>query len=92
MKKVLSAVVAIGLAFMACIEVEAWDGTGYNYDTGDYNSIEVEAYDHQYRGEGPVSFFDYSDGEYKTGWLDMYPGGTGTIYTDDGEMIDVDMD
>lgn len=35
----------------------AW--SGYNYSTGSF--FDVESYDHQYRGEGPVEYFDYRD-------------------------------
>lgn len=71
------------------LTVYAWDG--YSYNTSNY--IEIETYDHQGRGEGEVEYYDYSDGQYKTGYLDMYSGGTGTL-TDDatGESIEVDMD
>lgn len=67
----------------------AW--SGYNYSTGSF--FDVESYDHQYRGEGPVEYFDYRDAQYKTGYLDLYPGGTGVLYDDDtGEQYDIEMD
>ena len=53
----------------------AWEG--YNYDKGNY--IEVESYDHQGQGEGEVEFYDYDSGEYRSGYLDMYPGGSGEL-------------
>ena len=67
-------------------QTQAWDGT--RADTG--ASIEVETYDHDGQGEGDVEY--YENGEYKSGYLDMYPGGDGTITTDDSETFDVDMD
>jgi len=71
------------------INCYAWDG--YSYDKGNY--IDVETYDHQGNGEGPVEYYDYESGEYKSGYLDMYPGGTGTITDDEtGESFDVEMD
>lgn len=67
----------------------AW--SGYSYDKGNY--IDVETYDHKDQGAGPVEYYDYEDGEYKTGYLDMYSGGTGTITDDEtGESFDVDME
>lgn len=69
--------------------VYSWEG--YSYDKGNY--IDIETYDHQGHGEGPVEYYDYSSGEYKSGYLDMYPGGTGTITDDDsGESFDVEME
>lgn len=69
--------------------VFAWDG--YSYDKGNY--IEIESYDHNGRGEGEVEYYDYESGEYREGYLDMYPGGTGTITDyETGEEFDVDMD
>lgn len=67
--------------------VAAWDG-----ETEDGESITVESYDHQGTGEGPVEWTD-EDGDEHSGYLDMYPGGTGTITDDDtGEEIEVDME
>lgn len=67
----------------------AWDG--YKVENGE--AIEVETYDHQGQGEGPVEYYDYETGEYRTGYLDMYPGGSGTITDDEtGEEIEVEMD
>jgi len=40
-----------------------WDG--YNNETG--GMIEVESYDHGGTGEGPVEYYDYDSGEYRTG-------------------------
>lgn len=66
----------------------SWDGT-----TSEGGEISVESYDHQGQGEGPVDYFDYESGEYKSGHLDMYPGGSGTITDDEtGEEVDVDME
>lgn len=66
-----------------------WDG--YSYEKGNY--IEVESYDHNGEGEGDVEYYDYEDGEYKTGYLDMERDGSGTITDDEtGESFDVDMD
>lgn len=67
----------------------AWEG--YNEDTGSY--IEVESYDHQGQGEGEVEYYDYETGEYRSGYLDMYPGGSGELTDDEtGEIYQVDMD
>jgi len=67
----------------------SWDG--YNNDTG--TSFEVESYDHGGRGEGEVEFYDFNSGEYRSGYLDMHPGGSGEL-TDysTGETYSVDMD
>lgn len=35
----------------------------------------VDSCDHQGLGEGEVEYYDYDDGEYHTGNLDMYLGG-----------------
>lgn len=68
--------------------VYAWDGT-----KDDGGSISVESYDHGGRGEGDVEYYDYDAGKYRSGYLDMYPGGSGTITDDEsGESFDVDMD
>jgi hypothetical protein len=67
----------------------SWDG--YDYTTGNY--IDIESYDHGGRGEGEVEFYDYGTGTYKSGYLDMHPGGSGTLYDyETGEYRDVDMD
>ena len=68
--------------------VNAWDG--YSYEKGTY--IDVDSYDHQGQGEGDVEYYDYSDGQYHTGYLDMYQGGTGEITDEDGNTFEVDMD
>jgi hypothetical protein len=82
MKILLTIILLINLAY-------AWEG--YSPDKGD--SISIESYDHKGRGEGPVEYYDYSSGEYKSGYLDMYSGGTGTITDDDtGESFDVEME
>ncbi|MGH7964389.1 MAG: hypothetical protein ACRERD_21655, partial [Candidatus Binatia bacterium] len=67
----------------------SWDG--YNTETG--SGIEVETYDHDYRGEGEVEYYDYDSGEYKSGYLDMYPGGTGELTEDEtDETFEVGME
>ena len=69
--------------------LSAWEG--YNYGTGNY--IEIESYDHKGQGEGEVEYYDYSSGEYRSGYLDMYSGGSGELYDyESGEYYDVDMD
>jgi hypothetical protein len=82
--------VLLGLVIVFYIpNLFAWDG--YNYDTGSY--IEVESYDHRGQGEGEVEYYDYSSGEYKSGYLDMYPGGSGDLTDyESGEVYQVDMD
>jgi hypothetical protein len=77
--------------FLICVSpnTSAWDG--YNNDTGSF--IEVESYDHQGEGEGEVEYFDYDSGEYRTGSLDMFPGGSGELTDyETGETYEVDMD
>ena len=82
MKNILLLVLLTSFSF-------GWEG--YSYDKGNY--IDVQTYDHEGRGEGPVEYYDHEDGEYKTGYLDMYSGGTGTITGDEtGESFDVDME
>lgn len=82
--RILSLLVAASLPLAAT----AWDGT-----KDDGGAISVESYDHRGQGEGPVEYYDYESGEYRSGYLDMYPGGTGTITDDEtGESYDVDMD
>lgn len=67
----------------------SWGGT--NNETGD--AIEVESYDHGGRGEGEVEYYDYGSGEYRQGYLDMYPGGSGEITDyETGETFEVDME
>ncbi len=81
------------LVFASCFITipfaQAWEG--YNYDTGSY--IEVESYDHQGQGEGEVEYYDYDSGEYRSGYLDMYPGGSGELTDyETGETYQVDME
>lgn len=77
------------LIFLASLYALSWDG--YSYEKGAY--IDIETYDHKGVGEGPVEYYDYSDGEYKSGYLDMYPGGSGTITNDEtGESFEVEME
>ena len=78
-------IILLIISMLAISQVYAWDGV-----TDDGSQIEVESYDHQGQGEGDVEY--YKDGEYHTGYLDMYVGGTGTITDDDGNTFDVDMD
>ena len=67
----------------------AWDGQ--RTDTGTY--IEVESYDHQGTGEGEVEYYDQETGEYRQGYLDMYPGGSGEINDyETGETFEVEME
>ena len=69
--------------------VLAWDGR--DVETGD--SIDIESYDHEGRGEGEVEYYDYGSGEYRSGYLDMHPGGTGDLTDyETGETHEVDMD
>jgi len=78
------------LALLALVpgKLSAWDG--YREDTG--GSIEIESYDHRGKGEGAVEYYDYDSGEYRSGYLDMYPGGSGQLTDDEtGEVINVDM-
>jgi len=82
MKKMITLLV---LSIFATSQVSAWDGV-----SDDGSQIEVESYDHQGMGEGDVEY--YKDGEYHSGYLDMYVGGTGTITDEDGNTFEVDMD
>ncbi|MBG0791317.1 MAG: hypothetical protein H0S80_12570 [Desulfovibrionaceae bacterium] len=75
--------------FGASTQSFAWEG--YDNDTGNY--IEIESYDHGGQGEGEVEYYDYESGEYKSGYLDMESGGSGTLYDyESGEYHDVDME
>ena len=82
MKKLITILLISMLSFGY---INAWEG-----EAEDGSQIEIESYDHQGQGEGDVEY--YKDGEYHTGYLDMYVGGTGTITDDDGNTFDVDMD
>ncbi len=75
-------------ALFSIVQLNAWDG--YSYEKGSY--IDVDSYDHQGQGEGDVEYYDYSDGQYHTGYLDMEPGGTGQITDEDGNTFEVEMD
>ena len=67
----------------------AWEG--YDWESGSY--IDIETYDHRGQGEGEVEYYDYGTGEYKSGYLDMHRGGTGTLYDyETGEYRELDMD
>ena len=80
---------SLALLLFSCSSALAWDG--YNVDTG--SSIEVESYDHGGRGEGEVEFYDYNSGEYRSGYLDMHPGGSGALTDyETGETYSVDME
>ena len=76
------------IALFSIVHLNAWDG--YSYEKGSY--IDVDSYDHQGQGEGDVEYYDYSDGQYHTGYLDMESGGTGQITDEDGNTFEVDMD
>lgn len=77
------------LALLLSTTVSAWDG--FNYDTG--SPIEVDSYDHQGRGEGEVEYFDYNSGEYRSGYLDMYRGGSGELTDyETGETYQIEME
>ncbi len=89
----LSVVGISARAFIASVFIvsptHAWDG--YNYGTGSH--IDVESYDHQGQGEGEVEYYDYRAGEYRSGYLDMHPGGSGELTDyETGETYQVDMD
>ncbi len=73
------------LAMFVTSQVTAWDG-----EAEDGSQIEVESYDHRGIGEGDVEY--YKDGKYHSGYLDMYPGGSGTITDDNGDTFEVEMD
>jgi hypothetical protein len=79
---------AAGLAVIfAAAGAAAGPGT-----TSDGREIEVDTYDHQGNGEGPVEYYDVESGECRTGHLDMHPGGTGTLTDDEaGETNEVAM-
>ena len=85
MKKISLLFVMMMLMFT---QSNAWDG--YSYETGSY--IEVDSYDHQGQGEGDVEYYDYNDGQYHTGYLDMESGGTGEITDENGNTFEVEMD
>lgn len=79
------------LILLALFPVSAFSWEGYNYETGSY--FEIESYDHRGQGEGEVEFYDNATGEYKQGYLDMYPGGSGDLYDyETGETYSVDME
>lgn len=81
--------ISLSISMIFISNVYAWDG--YNYDTGSY--IDIESYNHQGLGEGPVEYYDYNTGEYRSGYLDMYQGGSGELTDDEtGETHQVDMD
>lgn len=76
------------VSLLLTTQMNAWEG--YSYENDSY--IDVDSYDHQGIGEGEVEYYDYDDGEYHTGYLDMYPGGTGEITDEDGDTFEVEMD
>lgn len=82
MKKITTLLV---LSIFLTSQINAWDGVAMD---GSY--VEVESYDHRGIGEGDVEY--YKDGEYHYGYLDMYPGGSGTITDEYGNSFEVEMD
>jgi len=89
MKNTLYTLILIISAATTCSATAlAW--TGERADNGD--EIEVIHYDHRGIGEGDVEYYD-ANGNYRTGYLDMFPGGSGEI-TDDatGETFEVEME
>tara|TARA_B100000700_G_scaffold326501_1_gene438243 strand:- start:284 stop:538 length:255 start_codon:yes stop_codon:yes gene_type:complete len=81
------------LAFLTILSFSGltWGWSGFDYKTGSY--VEIETYNHGGVGEGEVEYFDYQDGQYKNGYLDMEPGGSGTLYdygTGDYRYLDMD--
>jgi len=73
--------------FPLCTEAKE----AYDYTNGTY--IEIESYDHQYQGEGDVQFYDYESGEYRSGYMDLEPGGSGTIYDyETGDYRDIQLE
>lgn len=82
-------VVLLALLIVFPSTILAWDG--YNWNKAAY--IEVESYDHRGQGEGEVEYYDYATGDYRSGYLDMYPGGSGELTDyESGETYQVDMD
>lgn len=73
------------LSILTMSQLSAWDGIAE-----DGSQIEVDSYDHRGVGEGDVEY--YKDGEYHSGYLDMYPGGSGTITDEYGNELEVEMD
>ena len=92
MSKPIFAVASLILApALALVPLPASAWGGYVTDTG--RRIEIESYDHQGQGEGEVEYYDYETGEYKTGYLDMFPGGDGELIDyETGETYDVEME
>jgi hypothetical protein len=82
MKKMITLIL---LVIFTISQTYAWEGIA-----DDGSQIEIESYDHQGQGEGDVEY--YKDGEYHSGYLDMYVGGSGTITDEDGNTFEVDMD
>ena len=40
-----------------------------------------------------VEYYDYNSGEYKSGYLDLFPGASGILYDEDtGEEFDIQME
>jgi hypothetical protein len=84
----MRAILTVLLAIVPSV-VYSWDGQ--RTDTG--GQIEVESYNHGGTGEGEVEFYDYESGEYRQGYLDMHPGGTGEIQDyETGETYEVEME
>lgn len=90
--RIIYSSIAITTIIASCLfSSSAFAWNGYKTETG--GQIEIESYDHQGTGEGPVEYYDEDSGEYKTGYLDMHPGGSGELTDDDtGETFEVEME
>ena len=73
------------LLLIALLATSLLSQDAYDYESGTY--IDIENYD-----KGEVEYYDYEDGQYKQGYMDVEKDGTGTIYTDDGNIKEVEMD
>ena len=77
----------LAVALIIAMPAAAWTG-----ETEDGDEVEITKYDHQGRGEGDAEWTD-EEGEQHTGYLDMEPGGSGTLTDDEtDEDIEVDME
>ena len=75
--------------FICSNSSEALDA--YDSTTGNY--IDIDSYDHKGKGEGPVEYYDRKTNEYKTGYLDLYSGGSGTLTDDEtGESHEIQLE
>ena len=90
MKKVgLVLIIMVSIVFICYNSSDALDA----YDSTSGNYIDIDSYDHQGRGEGPVEYYDYETNEYKTGYLDLYSGGSGTLTDDEtGESHEIQLE